>query len=287
MTSCNSSCVFCPYDEVKSHESQGTMDASLFHKIIDEISQSPYVSEILFELHNEPLLDNRTFEFIRQVKVKNTKKACTLVTNGQQLDRFSVNEIIQSNLDRLIISLNADSPETHRLISKILDYEKIRNNIETILSDTKLRQKTQISYVITEQTADEVQRGRSYWENRGIMTRAISVTNRAGILKNFDTLRPGSNIDVFFLFERIKSCLISIARNITGCFTPFMYMAILYNGDVILCCHDWYRTTVLGNVKETSLKEIWNSHRINEIRKLILKKKYSEISLCKNCSEIK
>ena len=93
------------------------METSLFYKIIDELSRSPYFVEVLFELHNEPLLDNRTFQFIRYVKSKNRNNACSLVTNGQTIDRFSLSEIVQSGIDKFIISLNAHSPETYKRVT--------------------------------------------------------------------------------------------------------------------------------------------------------------------------
>jgi hypothetical protein len=54
-------------------------------------------------------------------------------------------------------------------------------------------------------------------------------------------------------------------------------MVIKYNGDVIPCC--WYRLgsqytetddpMVLGNVFETSVREVWNSQRYREARRLV------------------
>jgi radical SAM protein with 4Fe4S-binding SPASM domain len=76
----------------------------------------------------------------------------------------------------------------------------------------------------------------------------------------------------------------SSARGILGCELPFRQMCILFNGDVIVCCHDWNRATIVGNVRTSSLKEIWNSEKMNEIRRLIVKKRYEQINSCKECS---
>jgi radical SAM protein with 4Fe4S-binding SPASM domain len=281
---CNGKCLFCPYTQVSRRLAEGKMETSLFHKIIDELSSYPNFVEVLFELHNEPLLDNRTFHFIKYVKTKSPNYACTLVTNGQTIDKFSLSEILESDIDKFIISLNAYSPETYERVVG-LDYNHVKNNIDLILAEADLRHKLMLSYVVTEQTAKEIQQARKFWYSKGIRTRAINITNRAGVLTNFAFLKPRSHTNVYTSSETIKAFVARIMSRITGCFKPFSDMTILCNGDVILCCHDWDRTTVIGNVNKSSLKDIWNSPKINEIRKLTIRKKYSQINLCNNCSE--
>jgi len=53
------------------------------------------------------------------------------------------------------------------------------------------------------------------------------------------------------------------------CFKPFSYMVVNYKGDVGPCCHlisdgSWEQ---MGNLRESSFDEIWNSKRYREIRK--------------------
>ncbi|MHA1485228.1 MAG: SPASM domain-containing protein, partial [Candidatus Thorarchaeota archaeon] len=71
---------------------------------------------------------------------------------------------------------------------------------------------------------------------------------------------------------------------VTGCPLPFYQMNVLFNGDAIICCHDWNRASVIGNAGTSSLREIWNSTKVNEIRRLVLRKRYEEIDSCKECS---
>jgi len=44
---------------------------------------------------------------------------------------------------------------------------------------------------------------------------------------------------------------------------------ILFNGDVVLCCMDWKRKVVLGNVRSQSIEKIWNSRKYEAVRKII------------------
>jgi len=50
----------------------------------------------------------------------------------------------------------------------------------------------------------------------------------------------------------------------------------------VLCCVDYGCTTVLGNVGETSIAEVWNSEKAKDIRRRFLSGN-TEGLLCHNC----
>jgi MoaA/NifB/PqqE/SkfB family radical SAM enzyme len=41
------------------------------------------------------------------------------------------------------------------------------------------------------------------------------------------------------------------------CARPFRELVLAYNGDVLLCCHDWRAEAVLGSTVTTPLRDIW------------------------------
>jgi radical SAM protein with 4Fe4S-binding SPASM domain len=50
------------------------------------------------------------------------------------------------------------------------------------------------------------------------------------------------------------------------CFYPFYQLIVDYDGGVLLCNHDWDKRLSMGNVKETSIIDIWNSKKYKEVR---------------------
>lgn len=50
------------------------------------------------------------------------------------------------------------------------------------------------------------------------------------------------------------------------CHYPFMMMMIDYNGDVLLCPHDWGKKRIVGNLKQQSVLEVWQSSGLHEVR---------------------
>ncbi len=70
------------------------------------------------------------------------------------------------------------------------------------------------------------------------------------------------------------------------CARPFWEFSIVPNGDVIVCCHDVYSKIVLGNVRENSISEIWNSDSYVEFRKAMAQGKRDRIPMCRECDQV-
>jgi len=284
---CNGRCSICPYPIVRKKLDQGAMEWDLFAKIAKELASEPLLPSVVFGLHNEPLLDKRTFDWVKYVKSITPDKHCAIVTNGELLDNFSLTDIRQSKVDTLVISLNAYSKEMYESINNGLDYDRVMRNVSCLLSDESLREKVTLSFVLTEQNMHEVYQATRYWKGQGVRTRVMGVANRAGTLDNYEKIRPKTEYYGNPLPLRVWRYLMASARGATGCPIPFYQMNILFNGDAILCCHDWNRASVVGNAGTNSLREVWNSERMNEIRRLILRKRYEEITSCQECSLVR
>lgn len=282
---CNGRCSMCPYPTLSKKLDQGTMQWELYEKIADELAAEPLLSVVTYELHNEPLLDKRLFSWIKYFKSISKDKMCTLITNGQLLDKFSLTDIKESSIDLIMVSLNANSKEIYQLVNEGLDYDKVMKNINYLLSDSYIKERLALSFVVTDKNMHDVIEAVQHWHKKGVKTRVMGITNRAGTLKNYEEIRSKDIYRVIpALSGRWRRLMSHIEENITGCHLPFCQMNILFNGDVIICCHDWARTTVIGNIRDSSLREVWNSPKANEIRRLIRKKRYDQIGACKKCS---
>ena len=66
------------------------------------------------------------------------------------------------------------------------------------------------------------------------------------------------------------------------CNFPFYKMFIDSNGDVLLCCSDWNRKEIVGNVMNTNIYSIWKNNFYKYRKDLLNKKRNS--SICRECS---
>jgi len=263
------------------------MDENLFVKIADEVASEPLFSNLIIDLQNEPLLDNRIFDRVRYFKSIAPKKICSFVTNGQLLDRFNPVDIMESNIDGFVISINAHSKETYNSINLGLDYDRVMANITSLVSDEFLKRRVKLSFVLTEQNVGEVYQATQYWKEQDIRTRVMRLCNRGGSLPNYEGMKIKGKYSGWPLLASIWHRLIYRVPVFVGCHLPFSDMCILYNGDVIICCHDWNRVLIVGNAAENSLREIWNSSRMQQVRQLLMRKRHNELDLCKECNVVR
>ena len=279
---CNAQCLTCPYRNVSRRLDHGTMEWSLIERIAEQLPPESVWPKVIFGLHNEPLLDRRILDVVKCIKARG--KYCRLVTNGMLLDGFEPEDIVQSGLDELIISVNAHSKETYERINTGLSYERVMNGVSSVLSNESLRQRVCLSFIITRHNRDDIHRAIRYWRMRGVKTRVLPTQNVGGNLDNYESIQPTSLYRGYSLVSQASKPLKHAVVHMIGCRLPFFQMNILFNGDCIMCCHDWTRSTVVGNAATTPLKDIWNSQQMNQIRQRHLRKQYEQLSACRECT---
>ena len=61
-------------------------------------------------------------------------------------------------------------------------------------------------------------------------------------------------------------------------------LVILPGGDVTVCCADLNSRGIIGNVSDTSVREVFQASRRQTMLRLFESGQKSEIELCKNCT---
>jgi len=278
VNTCNGSCLMCPNPTIEQNTEY--IPDNLFKKIIDEIIHHSSSPSIILSLQNEPFLDGNLFNKIQYIKNKGGEKTQVLVvTNGSLLTNEKINELEKSELDSLIISLDAFTEETFNKIRKGLNFNKIKTSIEKILK-SNFSGSIFVGYVKQRDNLTEFSKFKEYWRKKGVGIHLDFVNNRSSDLKNFkkiclkyDEYSFGEKI-VYFFFQRYLNI----------CPTPLTTVNILTNGDVILCCNDYSKKMILGNVNKNSILDIWNNEKYKRIREKFRDNEYKTIKACQNCS---
>lgn len=272
---CNARCVFCPNEAVLHAKlPQGRMDPALFQKIIDDLAQTDPRRVSLY-LMNEPLLDKRLPEFARYAAGRLPQTTSTLVTsNGTNLTESMAEALIDSGLQRLKVSLQSLDPETNRrLMGPRMDSEKVVRNVLTarrLIDEKKARHfDLRVSMVVTSWNETEIETARRFWRKHGVRLVTSALENRGGNIADTGAL------NVHGMKSRSH-----------GCIRPSREMCVLWNGDVVLCCVDWHRTEVVGNLATQSVTEVWNGPRLQEIRRALDTNDVAAMpTICANCTE--
>lgn len=81
---------------------------------------------------------------------------------------------------------------------------------------------------------------------------------------------PEENFGFLHLSNRAGSLPEEISKTETresGCNVPFYQLSVHWNGDILLCSHDWEKEQIMGNVMEQSVQDIWlKSKKLWEFR---------------------
>ena len=104
---CNLKCPLCPSGNGTLKRTKGYMNFNVFKKIIDEIQATAFM--VVLWNQGEPYLNK---DFSKMVKYASDRGLFTLVsTNGNIA--FNAEEVVNSGLDSMIISLDGTTQETY------------------------------------------------------------------------------------------------------------------------------------------------------------------------------
>jgi len=268
---CNGRCVFCPNESVlKSDLEQGRMPEPMFQKIIDDLAETK-PRRISLYLMNEPTADKRLPRFIKYVKERVPSASTLITTNGTYLTEEKVAAYIDAGLDRIKVSLQSLDPERNR---QLMGYssEKVIENIINARGLIKRKRAhkpdLRVSMLVTSVNGNEIHETRRFWRAKGVRLVTSALENRGG---NFD---GALNLNVGDM------------KSMGDCIRPSREMCILFNGDVALCCVDWNRTVIAGNVWENSVHDVWNSGVYQKVRQALTDGDPSNMPpICVNCTE--
>jgi hypothetical protein len=68
--------------------------------------------------------------------------------------------------------------------------------------------------------------------------------------------------------QRVTSTSVPLKIVRNYCPSLFHYIGVLWNGDMVPCCHDVAGHRVMGNARTQSLKEVWNSSAYRDLRRI-------------------
>lgn len=268
VSGCNARCIFCPNGTGSSKLPSGRMDWSLFKKIIDECFQNR-VKRISPYLMGEPLLDRDIVKKIRYIaENRQNGLSIKLNTNAGLLNDEMRRPLAGSGLDRLNISCHGISQQAYEASMKGLCLATTLKNIDNFLGLLKKgnnkKPRVAITMVKTKLIEKEIPLIKKYWHQREISVHIQKLENRSNTEIAGKGIEPGS------------------WQHFSHCKRLFTQAYILFNGDMLLCCADYGYTTVLGNVSEQNIKEIWNSAKALDIRRRFLSGNTQGL-LCHSC----
>lgn len=261
---CNANCVTCP--NRKQTRKKGTMDYELYCKIIDQANELG-IDEVRHSFMGEPLLDKSLAQKIEYAKNHHIKTT-VIFTNASLLTESKSQELIEAGLDTVFISMDGINKKTYEGIRLNLNFDSVKENILNLLklrdNQENCRPRIEFSFTVSESNESEIEQFKEYWQEKVDHINISYPHNFRGAYN--------ANLD--------DSC----SQNCIPCFYMWHYIFVLWNGDIVPCCLDYNGDCVLGNVNDSTLKEIWFGGNLENLRQKHLNNQINTIPLCAQCS---
>ena len=269
---CNAICIMCPIKEWKRDTT--VMSPLLFDSILYEIEKySNNIERVTIQLDGEPLLDPDLEERIRSLKAAGIKYVA-FASNGSLMSEIRAKSIISSGIDEVTFSIDGTTADTFESIRTRLSFNQCINNVTNFIKyrdQSKSALSIRIRMTIQKKNMHEFGDFLSYWKQRigkEDFVYGKLIHSWGNWILNSSTLND----------EKYKKL------NSSPCPSVFNSIVILSDGRVPLCCNDFNAKYQMGNIKETSIKDIWNNIRFENMRKEHQEKGRACLRICHNCN---
>jgi D-3-phosphoglycerate dehydrogenase len=238
------------------------MNLELYSQIMDEIKTVDDPVAVKFGFRGDPLFHPHFVEMLYLAK----KTGCIetiATTKNYDIDEDLIKELIDKQLDVLNIFIPWPRPSSNQ-------NETVKQGIDKLCQklDTFKRYKAMAGVAFPK-------------------------------IKLFTQINPDNtpNLNEFTAFWRHWADVVAFVdpeiendtkhfpnRNIKwACSRLWQRLVITYDGNFLLCNYDYQESCVLGKFPDMSIRQAWNSEKINLIRQLHKKDRSNEITPCVTC----
>lgn len=260
---CNLRCRFCLHGQQTVKEQR--LPWGIFRDAILE-GQEHGLTSVKLNYINEPLLVRNLDEYIR-FALDHGVLNVYFATNGILLTEEVGRRLIEAGLTKLLISIDAATPETYQRMRGSAKYDRVVENIKSFI---RLRDSmglrfplVRVNFLLTAENEHEADAFEDLWAGDADM---IGFQSQVAVPDSDDrTLAdPGAPF---------------------GCSFPFKLMVIDRDGLVLPCCTFSGREMPVGEFSDLGIARAWNSPAMAELRRVHQERKYGAVPVCRHCIE--
>lgn len=272
---------------------RGFMDRDLAFSALDQISELELAEKVTFHVMGEPLLHPSFLEILDHARSVNLPVGLT--TNGALLKQSTIEALAERDLFQIDISLQSPDRESFHLTRGTrMDFETYRKGLLDLLAACAERPKLPIFKIriMTTRFARKLREklgipdfiGSSKALRKTVLEWSVLIYQRLGLDSaplaekvnrigihgwNVIEIAPSIFIETYVLTDWANAFsegdMVEAAYGY--CFGMRDHFAILYSGDLTLCCIDYDGSTALGNLHDSTLVEILHSPELANIMK--------------------
>jgi len=280
-SACNFKCTYCPtghLDLIKNTKRyQGVLKLEVYKKIIDDLKDFKKNIKVLrLYKDGEPFLNKNLAEMISYAKKSGKVDYIDTTTNAALMSKKRLGPVLEAGIDKINVSIDGMSNETYLSFTKTkLEFSEIVENVKWLYRN---KGNTEVTVKIPGDIISEKEK-KDFFELFGDYSDRIFVENFAPCWPEFDVEEhTGVKITKGIYQQEITETNIC----------PYIFYSFSVNADGLVssCFLDWKRKLIIGDVRIESMKEIWNSKKMNQLRLTHLEGKRKNIDSCKSCGQL-
>lgn len=273
-SACNLRCQHCPTGVSYCDTQRAVMPMDLFNMLLQQMKKIPTLSECVMYLGGEPLLNRHFSTMCRRVKEETHVTYTQFNTNAMLINEKICEQLQESHVDHIGISIDGRSPLENNTIRQGADYHTIVKNVRLLrhyLPNTLIS----IDNTLIKHPGDPDTPGQPDFLLKDFSGLPIQST--------YAMKWPGLNLSGSSLHN------LSVAGYQSGnfriCKMPFTQAAVRSNGDVVFCCYDLTGASMIGNILDRDLLDIWKSEAYQDIRHHMLSFQVNCLpDICRKCT---
>lgn len=281
-TACNLGCPECPSGLKQFTRPTGRLDLSLHEKMIAQLKRSVFYINYYFQ--GEPFLHPNFLELIKEAK--RNKIYTSTSTNAHFINEKMAGDIVESGLDRLIISIDGLTQETY-------ENYRIHGKLDKVIAGTK--EMVQAKLRLNSSTPHLIFQFLAVKPNEHEIPQVFELGKEMGIdevriksaqlyeFENGNPLMPEN--EKYSRYRKQADGTYKMKYKLGNhCWRMWSSSVLTWDGKVVPCCFDKDAKHVLGTVADNDFKTIWHHPQYNAFRNAVLTGR-NDIEICKNCSE--
>lgn len=281
-TACNLGCPACPSGLKAFSRPTGKVDLIQHQNWLKQLNRTVFYINYYFQ--GEPFLHPQFLELIREAKKYRIYTATS--TNAHFIDEKKAREIVESGLDRLIISIDGLTQETYESYRVHGQLEKVIRGAKALVSAKKeLKSHTPhliFQFLVVKANEHEIPQVQALAEEFGIDEVRFK-TAQVYDYQNGNPLIPENEAYSRYVKQKDGTYRFKYKGGNT-CWRMWSSNVITWDGKIVPCCFDKDAKHTLGSLQEQSFDEIWRTPAYHAFRSTIFSNR-NALEICTNCSE--
>lgn len=237
------------------------MEELVWKKIIDE-SRGRSIIYRPFMI-NEPFVDPKLPEIIRYIKLDSTAKV-EFNSNGYFSAKTNIQALIAAGIDHVRFSIDGFSEESFKQSGRGGKFNKIVKNIHDFIDERNRQQsssKIEVRMINLECNRSEQKDYNDYWSKYADSVTITELYNWpwSGQMEPYRMPCPKVREEMFFMVD----------------------------GRASICCWDAFGKSIIGDIKQSSVEEIWLGEINTQYREFLNQGERDKIELCSRCDAFK